>query len=302
MASETEPIGSTATLTDNSFVYEGYSFSDWNTAANGSGTSYLNGATFDFTASITLYAQWAAQFEGSSDANWSGYVLPSNSAIFTEVSAQWTVPKLNCADTPNSESATWVGTGGVTWSNGDSSGTLLQTGTEDNCVDGVQQDSGVFELFPSTPNYAETFNDFPVSPGNVINAEVSENTSGQWATFVENLTTGLEGVFGVGLGWEVETIASHTVVGSLQGIASGTSYSGAYSAEWIVEDPTEASAGSLFSMSNFGTISLTDIETSLPAGWTLPNTDADEIVQNGTTLSVPAPVVNDGFTVTYTGP
>jgi Listeria-Bacteroides repeat domain (List_Bact_rpt) len=33
-------------------------FVDWNTAANGSGTSYQPGATFPITANVTLYAQW----------------------------------------------------------------------------------------------------------------------------------------------------------------------------------------------------------------------------------------------------
>lgn len=35
-----------------------YNFNGWNTAANGSGTSYANGANYAFTADLTLYAQW----------------------------------------------------------------------------------------------------------------------------------------------------------------------------------------------------------------------------------------------------
>jgi hypothetical protein len=63
------------------------------------------------------------------------------------------------------------------------------------------------------------------------------------------------------------------------------------------------SAGSsLFSFANYGSVRFSDVETSLPAGWTLPNTDGTEIVQNGTTLSIPGIVSDDGFTVTYTGP
>ena len=45
-------------LTLNTFTRAGYSFSGWNTAANGSGTAYANGATYSFTADVTLYAQW----------------------------------------------------------------------------------------------------------------------------------------------------------------------------------------------------------------------------------------------------
>jgi hypothetical protein len=36
----------------------GYTFMGWNTAANGSGTAYADGASYPFTASATLYAQW----------------------------------------------------------------------------------------------------------------------------------------------------------------------------------------------------------------------------------------------------
>jgi uncharacterized repeat protein (TIGR02543 family) len=45
-------------LTTNAFTRTGYSFSGWNTASNGSGTAYANGATYNFLADITLYAQW----------------------------------------------------------------------------------------------------------------------------------------------------------------------------------------------------------------------------------------------------
>ena len=49
-----------AALTTNTFTRAGYTFSGWNTAANGSGTTYADGATYSFSADITLYAQWTA--------------------------------------------------------------------------------------------------------------------------------------------------------------------------------------------------------------------------------------------------
>jgi uncharacterized repeat protein (TIGR02543 family) len=45
-------------LTMNSFTRTGYTFSGWNTEANGSGTAYTNGASYSFSSSATLYAQW----------------------------------------------------------------------------------------------------------------------------------------------------------------------------------------------------------------------------------------------------
>jgi uncharacterized repeat protein (TIGR02543 family) len=52
--------GSAAVLTTNTIARTGYGFTGWNTAANGSGTSYAVDATHPFTSSETLYAQWRA--------------------------------------------------------------------------------------------------------------------------------------------------------------------------------------------------------------------------------------------------
>lgn len=56
MSSQTSAAA--ANLTDNAFVRAGYTFSGWNTAANGSGTAYGNQESFPFTADTTLFAQW----------------------------------------------------------------------------------------------------------------------------------------------------------------------------------------------------------------------------------------------------
>jgi uncharacterized repeat protein (TIGR02543 family) len=253
MAPETENLNGSVAVTTNTFTRTGYTFSSWNTNANGGGTSFTNGQLVQFTASATFYAQWTAvpvtvPFSGQASSNWSGYVLPTTS-LDTLASAEWTVPRLNCADTPNGSSATWVGIGGVTWSDGSSSGSLLQTGVNDNCVNGVQVDSGWFEIVPATPNHEEVFSNFPVSPGNIIRA-TEGYVNGQWVTLLDNFSTGLSAVFVVGSSWEVVNTSTSTPVGGIQGDASGTSYSGAYSVEWIEEDVTSAASGSLFTLPN----------------------------------------------------
>ena len=45
-------------LNANSFTREGYNFLNWNTAADGTGDSYADGATVNLTVNTTLYAQW----------------------------------------------------------------------------------------------------------------------------------------------------------------------------------------------------------------------------------------------------
>ena len=58
MANQTASVATA--LTANSFTRGGYSFSGWNTSANGTGTAFADAASFAFTADQTLYAQWAA--------------------------------------------------------------------------------------------------------------------------------------------------------------------------------------------------------------------------------------------------
>ncbi|MBK8617322.1 MAG: InlB B-repeat-containing protein [Anaerolineales bacterium] len=52
-------VASTSTaLTANVFTRTGYTFAGWNTLADGTGTPYTDGASYPFTADVTLYAQW----------------------------------------------------------------------------------------------------------------------------------------------------------------------------------------------------------------------------------------------------
>jgi uncharacterized repeat protein (TIGR02543 family) len=85
------------TLASNSgtLALSGFTFTGWNTAANGTGTHYNVSATYNLTADITLYAEWAAvaanytitydgngKDSGSSPANTTGngnVTLASNS-------------------------------------------------------------------------------------------------------------------------------------------------------------------------------------------------------------------------------
>jgi len=70
---------------------KGYTFDGWNTAADGSGTSYAAGSTFTITENITLYAQWIEKVDKSkstSDGNASkapgrGNTTPKSSSAKT---------------------------------------------------------------------------------------------------------------------------------------------------------------------------------------------------------------------------
>ena len=58
MASQTVTAKTETALNANTFTRKGYNFNGWNTAADGNGESYADGATVKLTEDTTLYAQW----------------------------------------------------------------------------------------------------------------------------------------------------------------------------------------------------------------------------------------------------
>lgn len=59
VSSQTVNSGTAITLpSGSSFTYTGYTFLNWNTASNGSGTSYSVGGSYTVTSNATLYAIW----------------------------------------------------------------------------------------------------------------------------------------------------------------------------------------------------------------------------------------------------
>ncbi len=60
MVAQSSPTGTAANLSANGFSRAGHVFNGWNTAQAGTGTPYAAGASYDFVADRTLYAQWVA--------------------------------------------------------------------------------------------------------------------------------------------------------------------------------------------------------------------------------------------------
>jgi hypothetical protein len=269
------------------------------TALNATGQSATSTQTLTQTAPVVTTPTAAY-----TSTNWSGYVVPSSSALITDAQGDFTVPTLNCADAPNGYSAIWVGIGGEQWSpnSSASSGTLLQTGVNANCVNGVQQNYGWFEMFPSQPNHSVEFNNFPVATGDQIQTSVYETTSSQWVTLVSDLNTGLSGIMLTGASWGVgPTSTIHTTGWTVQGTTAQLVYSGGYTAEWIVEDPENMATTNLFPFANFSSVTWTNLASSFTT-WSLTQSETWAIVQSGATLAAPTSTSTDGFIDTYSGP
>ncbi len=58
MSPQRVAIGKEFSISSNTFTRSGYSFTAWNTKADGSGTSYVNNQVIILSQDITLYAQW----------------------------------------------------------------------------------------------------------------------------------------------------------------------------------------------------------------------------------------------------
>lgn len=70
MKAQSAKEGTEITLTANAFTREGFTFSGWNTAADGKGADYADKSTIKLTENLTLYAKWVLQ------GSWSiNYVL-----------------------------------------------------------------------------------------------------------------------------------------------------------------------------------------------------------------------------------
>ena len=89
MSSIKIPAGDSQALPGNTFVRSGYDFTGWNTAANGGGMSYSNGATLTTTTAqagqtITLYAQWGPSIQDFTNAQCQSLASNNNYTVYDE--------------------------------------------------------------------------------------------------------------------------------------------------------------------------------------------------------------------------
>jgi hypothetical protein len=219
--------------------------------------------------------------------NWAGYVIQPGQDV-GDVSGEWTVPALDCQQTPNALDAMWAGIGGVP-----SDAELLQTGVSDSCKGGVQQHWAWWELWPASPVNLG----LRVFPGDEMAASVYRDQAGQWVTRIDNLTTGWSGWMFAGGTYGVGRDGSGTF--TREGSASYISYAGGRTAEWVVEKPSVAGP-EVVSFPDFGTVQFSDLRTGLQS-WSLSPDEGEEIIYDHRALAVPGLPDRDGFTVSYTG-
>ena len=175
MESQTISTKEGGTLTANAFTREGYNFTGWNTAADGTGESYADGATVNLTEDTTLYAQWEIQKFTVTWVNDDGTELEKDENVeygttpeyngetptkpadaqYTYAFSGWDpeISKVTADITYKAVYDQTVNTYSVTWKNWD--GTELQTDTFE--YGAIPEYTGKTPVKESTEQYTYTF-------------------------------------------------------------------------------------------------------------------------------------------------
>ncbi len=163
--------------------------------------------------------------------NWAGYISASDlqnpQPEVIGVSASWTVPTITDIGI-DAFSAIWIGIGG------EFDQTLIQTGTEQDWVNGQAQYSAWYELLPGDSITIETMD---ISSGDQIEASINliQSDTNRWSISITDITSG-------------------------QIYQNNFTYiSGKLSADWIVERPEVNSV--LPALADFDTITFANCQT-----------------------------------------
>ena len=197
----------------------------------------------------------------STSTNWSGYAVTGGH--YTTVTSTWVQPAVTCRGT--AYSSFWVGI------DGDTSGTVEQTGTEADCNGSTPVYSAWYEMYPKFPvNYSN-----PVVPGDHFTATVATNGAGNFTLTLSNTTRG----------WT-------------QSVAKRLKSAKLASAEVIAEAPS--SSGGVLPLANFGTVGFSG-STVNGATLTSSTPGLDPItMQSGSTVKAqPSGMSNGSFSVAW---
>ena len=197
----------------------------------------------------------------STSTNWSGYAVTGGR--YTKVSSSWTVPAVKCSAT--AYSSFWVGL------DGDTSGTVEQTGTDSDCSGTTPQYYAWYEMYPKYPvNYSN-----PVRAGDHMSASVTTAGSGSFTLTISDSTQG----------W------TRTTTARLKSAKLA-------SAEVIAEAPS--SSGGVLPLANFGTVSFSGASANgaLLTSST-PGIDAITMASGSTVKAQPSAISNGSFSVAW---
>jgi hypothetical protein len=208
-------------------------------------------------------------------SNWSGYIVATNlnkpHPSVTEIEASWTVPAVSVSRR-DSFSAAWIGIGG------EFDGSLIQTGTEQDSINGVGSYSAWYELLP---NNEVTVDSLKVSPGDRITASISlsDPSTNTWLIEINDSVSGQ---------YHRNVVYASSML----------------SAEWILERPTINNV--LRNLADFSELTFTGCKATVGSKVetisSLPHIEVTLYNKNTELASVSPPTSNgSSFTIDYMG-
>ncbi|MGH2862554.1 MAG: G1 family glutamic endopeptidase, partial [Solirubrobacteraceae bacterium] len=238
------------------------------------GTTSVASGDYTFTVGVQdhsgatateTFNMWVAPSEVAPDLNvtsstngdiWAGYVEQASTA-FTSVSGTLTVPSVNSSTTQAKHDSPWVGIDGNGTSN------LIQAGvTAMNSTGNTVLYEAWWETLgdSGSPQDLPPQDEFEPTPGDTINVNIWQLSSGQWETTLNDVTSG-------------------------QGFAVQVSYTGTNdTAEWIMETPSGSSATGYASTSVFSSMAASQAGTGM--------------LELATTGCTPGTLSGSGFSIT----
>lgn len=203
-------------------------------------------------------------------SNWSGYALsttspsslpcvPGSTVNYTSVSGSWTVPAVSGSGT--SYSALWTGIDGFTNSS------LIQSGTEQDVINGVPRYDAWWEILPAPETVIPSIK---VNPGDAITVTITKGAGSSWTI---SLTDGA------------------------QSFSTTQSYSGpGTSAEWVVEAPTVG--GRIATLAHYGSALFDSGTANGSSVGIIPLNSGGEMIQGSRffsqVVSIPSEPDSDG--------
>jgi hypothetical protein len=210
-------------------------------------------------------------------SQWSGYIAASDfqnrSPVVSSVSASWTVPEIKPSEN-DTFSGVWVGIGGY------GEETLIQTGTEQEYINGKRSYYAWYELLP---DYLVRIHNLHVRAGDTIIASISliNVNASEWLIEISDTTRDEH--------FEKVVVYNSSML----------------SAEWIVERPKVN--GEVSTLADFGNVTFTDCRATVNGvSGSIGNFSYAQFVMHDEDISLvsvsPLEGYESSFTVSYLEP
>ena len=274
----TNQSASTATaLTSNSFTLTGYTFAGWSTTAGGS-VAYTDGASYPFTSSTTLYAQWTA--------NDNTLTFDGNGSTSGTTAAQTIATNTSATLTTNGFAKTGYTFAG--WSTTASGSVIYTDGA--NYTMGTAN-STLYAVWTANNNTL-TFDGNGSTSGSTASQTIASNAS---ATLTTNGFVNTGYIFS---GWST-TAGGSVAYANLANYTMGTNDATLYAVWMLATTPIITYSGSLTSVNTtYGTASSSPVSFSV-SGNNLTN-DISIIAPSGYEIAVGSGTYASSQTLTQT--